>query len=118
LDNHPVSCYQLGHYFQIDGKQLQEQYKDHISDFHQWSQKEHAADWMFFPSNMGEYLSIDEIALSGGELYTIVTNKALKKREHRSNAQRHAGPADHYSSGTHTFTPAEQGQRSNAGYGC
>jgi len=81
LDNHPVSCYQLGHYFQIDGKQLQDQYKDHISDFHQWDQKEHAGDWMFFPSNMGEYLSIDETALSGGELYTIVTNKAAKGRK-------------------------------------
>lgn len=68
----------MGHYFRIDGKQLQEQYKDHISTFHQWEQKGHAAEWMLFPSNMGEYLSIDETALSGGELYTIVTNKAAK----------------------------------------
>lgn len=81
MDNHRLSCYQLGHYFKIDGKQLQEQYKDHISDFHQWDQKEHAADWMVFASNMGEYLSIDETALSGGELYTIVTNKAAKGRK-------------------------------------
>lgn len=68
----------MGHYFRIDGKQLQEQYKDHISTFHQWEQKGHAAEWMLFPSNMGEYLSIDETALSGGELYTIVTNKVAK----------------------------------------
>ena len=30
---------------------------------------------MIFPENMGEYLSIDEVSLSQGELYTFVTNK-------------------------------------------
>jgi transposase len=30
---------------------------------------------MIFPENMGEYLSIDEVSLSHGELYTFVTNK-------------------------------------------
>jgi len=31
---------------------------------------------MLFPENIGEYLSIDELALSQGELYTFVTNKS------------------------------------------
>jgi len=30
---------------------------------------------MLFPENIGEYLSIDEVSLSQGELYTFVTNK-------------------------------------------
>jgi len=30
---------------------------------------------MLFPKNIGEYLSIDEVSLSQGELYTFVTNK-------------------------------------------
>ena len=30
---------------------------------------------MIFPENIGTYLSIDEVALSKGELYTFVTNK-------------------------------------------
>ena len=30
---------------------------------------------MIFPQNMGEYLSIDEVSLSQGELYTFLTNK-------------------------------------------
>jgi len=34
-----------------------------------------------FPDNIGEYLSIDESALSNGELYTILTNKAAKGRK-------------------------------------
>lgn len=81
MDNHPISCYHLGHYFQVEGKQLQEQYKEHISDYGDWDQKSHAHEWMIFPKNMGHYLSIDETALSNGELYTIVTNKAAKGRK-------------------------------------
>ena len=31
---------------------------------------------MLFPENVGERLSIDEVAVTNGELYTIITNKA------------------------------------------
>ena len=68
----------MGRLYQVDGKQLQAQYKDHLSDFHSWGQKDHAEDWMLFPDNIGLSLSIDETALSNGELYTIVTNKEAK----------------------------------------
>jgi len=33
---------------------------------------------MLFPKNIGEKLSIDEVAISNGELYAIITNKAAK----------------------------------------
>lgn len=58
------------------------QYKNHISGFNKWDQKEHAEEWMIFPKNIGPKLSIDEVALSNGELYTLITNKAAhgKKR--------------------------------------
>ena len=36
---------------------------------------------MLFPDNIGPSLSIDETALSNGELYTIVTNKEAKGRK-------------------------------------
>lgn len=36
---------------------------------------------MLFPENVGEYLSIDEVSLSKGELYTFVTNKAGKGKK-------------------------------------
>ena len=42
---------------------------------------EHAEDWMLYPDNTGIHLSIDETALSNGELYSIVTNKAAKGRK-------------------------------------
>jgi transposase len=81
LDNHPISCYHLGQYFQVDGKLLQEQYKEHISEYSGWDQKEHAAQWMLFVKNVSPRLSIDETALSNGELYTIVTNKEARGRK-------------------------------------
>ncbi len=65
----------------MDGKQLQEQYKNHISDYKDWKQREHAAEWLLYPENAGSHLSIDETSLSNGELYTIVTNKAAKGRK-------------------------------------
>jgi transposase len=81
LDNHPISCYHLGQYFQVDGKLLQEQYKEHVSEYSSWDQKLHASEWMLFQKNISSRLSIDETALSNGELYTIVTNKEAKGRK-------------------------------------
>jgi len=62
----------------LDGKQLQQQYKNHISDFKDWDQRTHAEEWMLFADNIGPHLSIDETALSKDELYTVVTNKSAK----------------------------------------
>lgn len=77
MDNNPISCHLLGRLYTVDGKQLQQQYKDHLSNFHTWDQKDHAEEWMIF-DNVSSSLSIDETALSNGELYTIVTNKEAK----------------------------------------
>lgn len=81
MDNKPISCFQLGGYFGLDGKLLQEQYKEHISDYQFWDQREHASEWILYPENAGAQLSIDETSLSNGELYTVVTNKAAKGRK-------------------------------------
>lgn len=78
MDNNPISCHLLGRLYALDGKQLQQQYKDHLSNYHTWDQKDHADEWMLFADNIGQSLSIDETALSNGELYTIVTNKEAK----------------------------------------
>ena len=78
MDSHPVSAYLVGLFFQIDGKQLQEQYKNHLSDFHDWDQKHHAESWTLFADNISERLSIDETSFSNGDLYTIVSSKSGK----------------------------------------
>lgn len=81
LDTKPVSAKSIGDYFGVDGKLLEEQYRDHLSDFHSWEQFEHANDWILYPQNIGEFISIDETSLSQGELYTIVTNKEAKGKK-------------------------------------
>jgi transposase len=81
LDSYPISSNSLEKFYAINGNQFSTQYKEHLSDFHQWNQKDHATDWILFPDNIGKRLSIDETSLSQGELYTIVTNKAAKGRK-------------------------------------
>lgn len=46
-----------------------------------WESRPHADSWLIFPENISEALSIDEVALSGGELYTVVTSKQAKGRK-------------------------------------
>jgi len=81
LDSSPISCKTLGSFFGVDGKRLEEQYASHLSGFTRWEHAEHAENWLLFPDNIGEYLSIDETSLSQGELYTILTNKAATGRK-------------------------------------
>lgn len=54
---------------------MQRHYKKKISGFKDWKQLSHAEDYLIYPENIGGHLSIDEVSLSKGELYTFVTNK-------------------------------------------
>lgn len=81
VDTKASDCRTIGHFHGVNGKKLQRQYKDYLSDFKDWEQKGHAKQWLVFPENMGPYLSIDETALSKGELYTIITNKKAKGKK-------------------------------------
>lgn len=56
-------------------KEFEKQYKDHLSGFNEWDQKDHAKDWTLYPHNIGKRLSIDETAVTKDELYTLLTNK-------------------------------------------
>ena len=71
----------MGDFYQVNGKQLEEQYRDYLSGFQGWKQLDHANDWILFEENLGTHLSLDETALSQGELYTVITNKAAKGRK-------------------------------------
>jgi hypothetical protein len=59
---------------------LQRQYKKNILVLSSWEPREHTS-MDYLPENIGTHLAIDEVALSQGELYTIVTNKRLKARK-------------------------------------
>jgi len=72
----PVSLASIATSYRLEAKVFEKQYKDHLSIFRNWDQLSHADKWILIEKNIGAYLSIDEVALSKGELYTIVTNKA------------------------------------------
>lgn len=81
MDTVPIPANTLERYYHVDGDRLERHYKEHLSHYRMWEQREHAHQWLLFPENMGTHLSIDETSLSNGELYTILTNKAAKGRK-------------------------------------
>ena len=76
-----VSLSSIAKFQRLPIKEFEKQYKDHISGFREWDQIDHAEEWMIFPENIGTRLSIDEVAVSNGELYTVITNKDAKGRK-------------------------------------
>ncbi len=74
MDTYPIAARSLERYFKIDGRTLQSNYKWHLSDFEDWSQKDHACDWVLLEHNMGTHLSIDETKLCQ-DLFTFLSNK-------------------------------------------
>jgi transposase len=68
----------------VNDQKLHRHYKHKVSGFNEWNQSLHAQDYLLYPQNMGEHLSIDEVSLSKGELYTIVTNKRIKAGNKKS----------------------------------
>ncbi|AUS06107.1 DDE transposase [Tamlana carrageenivorans] len=80
MDNNNTSTQTIANLYGLDGKKLQRQYRDYLSEFKDWEYLERSSKWLVYPQNIGKRLSIDEIALSQGELYTVVTNKKAKGR--------------------------------------
>ena len=69
MDSYPIPAQSLERHYHIDGSQLERHYKEHLSDYREWDQLDHADKWLLIPENMGTHLSIDETSLSNGELY-------------------------------------------------
>ena len=74
MDTYPVTAQCVGRFFRTDGKYLSRSYKEHLSGYDDWVQKEHAGEWVLLEQNMGERLSIDETMLHHG-LFTFLSNK-------------------------------------------
>lgn len=64
-----------------NGNRFEKQYRKHLSDFNNWKDRNHAEEWLLFEENITEHLSIDEVCLSRGELYTVVTSKSAKGKK-------------------------------------
>lgn len=65
----------IASYYSLNTRKLQRHYKHKICGFKEWNQLSHAEEYLIYPENLTEHISIDEVILSKGELYTFVTNK-------------------------------------------
>jgi len=74
----------IASYYNVKNKTLQRHYKHEISGFKDWAQLPHAEDYLIYPQNITHQLSIDEVSLSKGELYTFVTNKNARVKNRQS----------------------------------
>lgn len=74
----------IASYYGINSQKLQRHYKHKVSGYKQWDQLPHAEDYLIYPENITESLSIDEVSLSKGELYTFVTNKNIDSANKKS----------------------------------
>ncbi len=77
-EEEPYSLVTIAKFQHLPTKEFEKQYKDHLSDYQDWDQKDHADKWLVFEKNIGSHLSLDEVSISNGELYTVLTNKAAK----------------------------------------
>ena len=75
MDTRTDTISNIASYYGVKSKTLQRHYKHQVSGFKQWEQLPHAEDYLIYPENVTAHLSIDEVSLSKGELYTFVTNK-------------------------------------------
>lgn len=74
----------IASYFGVNSQKLQRHYKHKVSGYKQWDQLSHAQDYLIYPENITDKLSIDEVSLSKGELYTFVTNKNVNVKNRKS----------------------------------
>ena len=84
VDTRPDTMSNIASYYLVNSQKLQRHYKKKVSGFKDWKQLAHADDYLVYPENVTEHLSIDEVSLSKGELYTFVTNKNTKVKNKKS----------------------------------
>lgn len=65
----------------LNGSTLRKQYKESISGYRTWNQLGHADEYILYPENLGDDMSLDETCMSNGEVYTILTNKSAHGRK-------------------------------------
>ena len=71
----------VAHYCGMEVDTARRHYKKKWSDYQGWEQKAHAEDYLLFPENMSHAIAIDEVSLTRGELYTIVSSRTRSGRK-------------------------------------
>jgi transposase len=80
VDTRTDTMSNIASYYGVNSQKLQRHYKHKVSGFKEWKQLSHAEEYLLYPENSTDKLSIDEVSLSKGELYTFVTNKNTSMR--------------------------------------
>jgi transposase len=84
VDTRPDTMSNIASYYGVNSQKLQRHYKYKVSGYKDWNQLSHAEEYILYPENMSDNISIDEVSLSKGELYTNVTNKKVKSQNKKS----------------------------------
>lgn len=84
VDTRPDTMKNIASYYCVNGKKLQRHYKHRVSGYREWGQLSHAEEYLIYPENITERISIDEVSLSKGELYTVITNKNTQQKNKKS----------------------------------
>ena len=84
VDTRTDTMSNIASYYLVNSQTLQRHYKHKVSGFKQWNQLAHSENYLIYPENITDKLSIDEVSLSNGELYTFVTNKNSKAKNKKS----------------------------------
>ena len=70
MDNEPVTAKSLSRTYMIDGGTFEKNYKDVLSDFRTWAQRDHASEWELLGST-GIFRGSTEVKLSKDHQTTI-----------------------------------------------
>lgn len=59
----------------VNGKYFADLYRNRLSGYAEWCERELGCGFYFNAANIGPYMSLDETSLSNGEVWTFLTNK-------------------------------------------
>ena len=63
VDTRTDTMSNIASYFQVNSRKLQRHYKHQVSGYKQWEHLSHAEDYLIYPENITDKLSIDEVSL-------------------------------------------------------
>ena len=67
MDSNQITLQSLERQYYIDMCRLERHYKEHLSNYREWVQLDHADKWLLIPKYTGMHLSIDETSLFNEE---------------------------------------------------
>lgn len=73
-----LSIKHIAEMYCVNGKYFADLYRNKLSGYAEWCERELNGDFYFNAANVGPYMSLDETCLSSGEVWTFLTNKGGK----------------------------------------